>query len=344
MNEEQVDRMVRDADPYRPIGHLDGAKQTLLEEIMSELPLERVVQPNRRRRTLFRVAGGVAAGLAVAGILIGTSLLRGRADQTAGPKTYSAAALQAAEGNPRLLIDESGWKATTVYGFAKKDGTVSFKKGKLDLEMNWYDGKYYQDYYKDRLGVSRPEDTKVADWPAAVFTYSNSDFAVMLKPREGTFVEMRTSGTWTRAQFDKVVSHVKRVDAKTWLAALPPEIVTPDRINENAQKVLADVPLPPGFNSDQLAGLGVNDQYQFGAQVTGKVGCSWIREWERAKKAGDKDAQKKAADAMSSSHHWKVLLDMKDEGGWSEVFWEYADKMAAGQEPTGYESGIGCDS
>ena len=47
MTEEHLERMVRDADPYRPdvIGHLDGAKQSLLEEIMSEPTLDRVVEP-----------------------------------------------------------------------------------------------------------------------------------------------------------------------------------------------------------------------------------------------------------------------------------------------------------
>ncbi|MFD0525351.1 hypothetical protein [Paractinoplanes durhamensis] len=88
--------------------------------------------------------------------------------------------------------------------------------------------------------------------------------------------------------------------------------------------------------------MGTNDPYQFGAGVTGLVGCGWISEWLRAQKAGDKAAQQKAADAMSSSHKWKVLNDMNAEGDWPEVFWEIADRMAAGKSPAGYESGIGC--
>jgi hypothetical protein len=46
-----------------------------------------------------------------------------------GPVAYSQLVLQAAEQNPRLLIDEPGWTATTVYGFAEKEGTIAWSKG-----------------------------------------------------------------------------------------------------------------------------------------------------------------------------------------------------------------------
>jgi hypothetical protein len=34
---------------------------------------------------------------------------------------------------------------------------------------------------------------------------------------------------------------------------------------------------------------------------------------------------------------------MESQGHWSEVFWGYADQVAAGQAPTGYEEGLGCN-
>lgn len=107
--------------------------------------------------------------------------------------------------------------------------------------------------------------------------------------------------------------------------------------------MLADVPLPPGFDAaTALKGLGTNDAYQFGAQVTGRVGCAWIAEWERARRVGDDAAAQRAADALLSSHDWKVLHDMNDEGDWPEVFWSIADQVAAGNPPVGYKLGIGC--
>jgi hypothetical protein len=183
---------------------------------------------------------------------------------------------------------------------------------------------------------------KVDGWQGDLFRYSASDFAVMLQPRDGSFVELRTGSAWTRSEFDRVLADVVQVDARTWLAALPAEIVTPQGVAEQAAKVLADVPLPPGFDTASLNDLGTNDAYQFGAKVTSRVGCAWIAEWLRAKKAGDDAARQRAADALRSSHKWKVLHQMKDEGAWPEVFWETADKVAAGNPPRGYGEALGC--
>ncbi|MFI7576112.1 hypothetical protein [Micromonospora sp. NPDC049497] len=360
MTDEHLDRMVRDADPYRPgvIKHLDGAAQNLVEEIMSVPTLDPVAEPPGKR---FRARRGVMSGLA--GASVAATLLAGvltvsimKSDQPEGrpttpaitseatdPAAHSAMVLKAAEENPRLLIDQPGWKATTVYGFGEKTGTIAFSDGERQVEMNWYPAGQYDGYHEDRLHVSKPEPVKVDGWPADLFRYSASDFAVMLRPRDGSFVELRTGGAWTRSEFDRVLADVVRVDARTWLAALPTEIVTPERVDAQAAKVLADVPLPPGFDTSTLGDVGTNDAYQFGAKVTSRVGCGWIAEWLRAKKAGDDAALRRAADALRSSHKWTVLHQMNDEGDWPEVFWETADKVAAGKPPAQYEEALGCE-
>ena len=124
--------------------------------------------------------------------------------------------------------------------------------------MNWYPADQYDGYYKDRLEVSAPEPVEVDGRPGDVFTYSAGDFAVMLRPRDGAFVELRTGGGgWNRVEFDRVLGRIAHVDVQTWLAALPPQIVTPERAAEKAAKVLADVPLPPGFDpAAAVEGLG----------------------------------------------------------------------------------------
>jgi hypothetical protein len=175
------------------------------------------------------------------------------------------------------------------------------------------------------------------------FTYSATDFAIMLKPRDGLFVEMRTeNGSWTRAAFDEVLPHIKRVDAKTFLAAMPPEIITPDRAAAAADRVLADIPLPPGFDKASLRGLGANDSYQFGADVTKVVGCGWIGDWKHARATGDAAEVKRAVTAMTSSHHWAVLKQMESQGAWSQSFWEIADSMGQGDLLSGSEESLEC--
>ncbi|MEU4240795.1 hypothetical protein [Actinoplanes sp. NPDC026619] len=358
MTDEQLDRVIRNADPYRAevIGQLDGAGQTLLEEIMSE--------PSTRRPLMRRLVTAVAAAAVLTTALGVTAVLRnhqsapssdasGSSGASASPSEepqvsasgairYSAMVLQAAEKNPRLLIKESGWKVGNVYDFVEREGSIEFHNGDRRLEMNWYRAEYYDSYYKDRLDVSKPKPATVDGLPGFLFTYSYGDWAIQLKPNGDSFVELRSSGTWTQAQFDRTVSTIKQVDVQTWLAAMPPEVVTADRADAAADKILADVPLPPNFDRAKVAALGTNSPYHFGALVTGLVGCGWIAEWERARKAGDQAAVRKAADAMKSSHHWKVLNDMNDGGDWPEAFWEVSDKIAAGKDPVGYQDWLGC--
>jgi hypothetical protein len=232
---------------------------------------------------------------------------------------------------------------TSVYGFADENGDIFFEKGDRSLNITWYPEKQYAGYYQDRLGVSRPQAATVGDWPGDVFTYAANDYAIMLRPRDGLFAELRTGGNWTRASFDALLTKVKRVDAKTFVAALPAEIVTPDKAAEAANRILADVPMPPRFDTDSLLTFGTNDPYQFGAQVTARVGCAWIAEWQRADKAGDKKARGRAEQAMRSSHDWKVLKSMVDEGDWAEAFWEMADKVADGKVSPDYRQSLGCE-
>jgi hypothetical protein len=360
MTEEHLDRMIRDADPYRPdvIAGLDGAKQTLLEEIMSESTLDRVAdapQPRRwaGRGMVRRFAGGLTAAAVLTGVLAVSATLHADPDErrpapagTAGagaPIAYSPVAMKAAEDNPRLLINQPDWKVTTVYGFAKQQGTIVFSNGGRKLEMTWYTAGQYDDYHTSRLDVSAPEPVQVDNGPGELFRYSADDFAVMLPPRDSVFVEMRTAGGWTRDGLDRVLAGVVHVDVRTWLAALPAEVVTPARVDAETAKVLADVPLPPNFDPAAMGDIGTNDPYQFGVKVTSRVGCAWIAEWLRAKQAGDGTALQRAADALRGSHHWRVLNQMNDTGDWPVVFWQIADKVAAGQPPAYYAHGLGCD-
>jgi hypothetical protein len=335
-----TDDMLRDADPYRPevMRHLDGADQDLLDDIVAE----------RRPSRLRRFAGPIAAAAAVTAVVT-VAALQSRpgsspvAEPAASASASPAIALKAVEDSPRLLIEEPGWKATTVYGFAGQSGTVSFANGPRELEFDWYPASAYDSYYQDRLNVSPPVAVTVDGMAGNRFTYSATDYAVMLKPRNGLFVEMRTGPTgWTPKSFAATLTHIKQVDARTFLAAMPPEIVTPERAGPAADKVLVDIPLPPGFTKAALQDLGANDPYQFGAEVTKVVGCGWIADWKRARAAGNEAEVKRAQNAMESSHHWQVLNQMNAAGEWPESFWEIADSMAKGRLVSGSEESLEC--
>lgn len=367
MTDEQIDRLVRIADPYdaATVRDLHGADLALLEEIMSTPTIERLPVERRRRALRSRLVTGVAVAAAMtAAIGVPTWLSQRDAAEPGSTQTirhgdgsstqvvYSAAAIKVAKENPRLLVDLPGWKATHAYGFARADGTIAYSDGNRELEMNWYPAAQYQGYYDDRLNVSDPQHVTVDGQSGALFTYSRDDFAVMLPPDGKYFVEMRTGvrGWAGKADFLKIVASVRKVTVESWLAAMPADIVTPDRAAAVAEEVLSDMDLPPGFDKAALADLGTNDRYQFGAKVAGRVACGWIAEWQRARTAGDTAAAQAAVAALQASHGWKILHEMKAGGDYPEVLWQYADEIATGTPPKpglavaeGYQQALGCD-
>lgn len=349
MSDEHLDRLIRDAGPAPVIPHLDGADRDLLEEIVSES------RPAGRRAMTSRAGAWLTAAAVLVGLLTVSIALRDRSGEPAAapapalapastPASAPASAAVPIEIDPVLWIDEPGWVATSVYGFATDGtGTVAYVQGKRQLEFTWYPADQYESYYTDRLDVSAPQSVTVATSAGSLFTYSDSDFAVMLQARDGTFAELRTGGPWTRATFDQVLTKVERVDVPRWQASLPKTVVTPDRAVAVSKEMLADVPLPPGFDKAALTKLGTNDRYQFAAQITGRVGCGWIREFRRATEAKDTAGRQRASEAMGGSRQWAILREINAGGGWSSSFWELADKIAAGKTPESNTQQIGTE-
>ncbi|MEU4693697.1 hypothetical protein [Actinoplanes sp. NPDC023714] len=349
-----TDELLKDADPYRRdvAARLDGAEQHLLEEIMSTPKLDTV--PPLRRTLARRLTMAVAAAAVLAVAVTAATVARREplepyqgalgVTEAGGPAVNGwELDLKAAENLPRLVIDEPGWKPTSVYGFAREDGNITYQNGDRAVSIDWYAAKHYPSYYKDRLEVSKPEWTTLAGVEASVVTYTASDFAAMRKPQDGTFAEMRVQGgDWTRASFDALLTKVVKVDAETFLKSLPEEIITPGDVRAEATKILADVPLPPGFDIASLEKDGANDPYQFGAFVAGQVACGWIGEFKRADEAGDDGAAKRAAAALATSRQWKVLKDLDAAGDYPEAVWDLADKVADGEVPDWYKEGLGC--
>ena len=169
----------------------------------------------------------------------------------------------------------------------------------------------------------------------------------------------------TRAGFLEIVGSLHSTDVETWLAALPPEIVRPVDNAATVDRMLEGIPIPDSVDPDQLRSLDLAlTRYQLGAKVTGAVGCGWLDQWAAAIRTGDDASAQQAIDAMATSRDWAILREMEDQGGWSQVVWEYAREMAndnrgallgvAGTETTpdgrvyeispSYATGLGCDS
>lgn len=190
-----------------------------------------------------------------------------------------------------------------------------------------------------------------------------SSFSLQLPPSDGIYVSISGSGMSAERFYD-VLSSVYSTDVETWLAALPAEVVRPTDRPQVVEEMLEGLPLHAKVDVEALKGeAGALDRYHLGAKVSGAVACAWLDQWAAAVRSDDTASAAEATEAMSGSREWPILLEMKDQGGWSQVIWEYAAEMAAddrrallgtaGTETIddktyelgpSYATGIGCDS
>lgn len=333
MNDRDFDRLIARANPFgdEQVRQLptDGAESELLEDILTTNTTATALRPNRRR-TYLLVA---AAAAAVAVLLTGAFLPRGN---PVGPQSaYGAEVRAVADANQRLLLDAPGWKIARVDQFTAREGEMSFSSGKKQLDVHWRPADAYRTYYDDRAHENTSKPIELLGQKGTQFQYGKStDFTTILPPKGENFLEIRADVGSEQAYRD-LIGKLHSVETETWLDAMPASVVKPDEAKKVVDEMLADIPVPAGFDKTKLYRHGVSDRYQLGAGVAGAASCAWIDQWTAAKKSGDKARVQEAVDAMKTSHSWKILREMDKEGDYPEVVWEYADSMAKGKTPGG---------
>lgn len=382
MNDNRLTLLLHDADPYDAarVADLGGADLELLEEILG-VPATDELTARKHRSLRRRLLTGVAVAASITAVVGTVSLLAspdGSTDPSVTPRPtdrvpsvvtpikYAAAAVRVAEQNPRILVTASGWKVRTVEGFSPTSGEMTFQLGPDQwreaptygeagslvgrsrvndaprFEVTWYPRDQYEAYRADRARENGLQRLPVLDRSSQMISYAAGDHAVILPPEGKVFLELR-GWVGDEAAFKRFLAEdIEQVGVDAWLAAMPESVVTSGSADKAATAILADIPLPPGFDLGSVAGGVALDSYQYGAKVTGAVTCGWIAEWDRARRAGDDAAAQRAADALGTSRQWKVLNDMNAEGDYPEAIWGYADQVQAGVFPEGYRSGLGC--
>ncbi|MFL6060915.1 MAG: hypothetical protein ACJ72E_06775 [Marmoricola sp.] len=371
MNDDDL----RLADPYDALrgADLGGADLALLEDVLAAPDADLDTWRSRRRPSLR--SGLVRAGLAAAAVTAAVAVPvvidhgHGSSPSQHSPQTTRiryAAMVKVAQENPRIVLDLAGWKVRDLEGFDPETGGMRWQLGPdrwrdvsytptdgnamtsahvnlaPQVEVSWYPSDQYESYLADRAAEPHVQQVQVLGLESQMVSYSATDHAVMLPPQGKVFIEIRSS-SGDEAAFKKLLAHgIEQVDVDTWLAALPDAVVTPGNAAQIAARMLEGMALPPGFDRGSLVGDVPMDQYQFGAKVSGAVACGWLEDWTRAHAAGDTTAEQQAVQALAGSHGWNVLQTMKSDGDYPAVLWEYADKIAEGQDPAGYRSGLGC--
>jgi len=302
--------------------------------------------PRRRsRRRSLSFAVPVVAVVAVAAVASGALLGR-------GSDAAWASAVQVARAAPRLVVSEPGWSVMRADEFSADDGGMTFARGDQRLELRWGPGRDYavavekRNFDQDSLGT-----LPVAGDSARVFRYPVTNDFTAIWLRGSQTIEARGIAPSVDA-FKATVASLRKVDVDTWLSAMPDSVVKPASRSEVVGEMLADVPLPDGFDAASLRrGDAIRDRYQLGAQVTGAVACAWIDRWIVARRADDDGGVRRAVTAMASSTSWPILLEMDEEGDYPEVLWELAGAMGANSTMSGgkpltieesYRSALGC--
>jgi hypothetical protein len=251
-----------------------------------------------------------------------------------------------AEAAPRLLVTADGWSVTAADEFAVEHGetTSTGPEGAGELTLMWTADVNEHGYltYDETLAdltanAERLPDTTIAGHDAAVFQTDPAPLFFALW-QDGDYSVGVTGGFPTVDDFLAVARTIDVVSVDGWLSAIPARVVQPGSGAGTVDEMLAEVPVPAGFDRSALvdaadadAGTDADDPDQLGIRVTGAVACAWYDQWFEATAAGDTAQAAEAADAMGTSPSWPVLLTMAADGDdWPQSVWNLADAMAAG--------------
>lgn len=283
----------------------------------------------RRRRWVPAVAA--AAVLAVAGVT-GFVVLGGDGDGP-GRGTDSAppvAGAPAATGSGLAALRADGWTAAYV-STDTDDGELRYENGDAELEIRWKAAAEHAEFVEDRNDIGPAAAVTVLDLPGKLWNYSADDHTVIRDPEAGFFLEFRGQGM-DEAAYRALLEKLVPIGPDDVEAQLPEQFITADERPAEIERMLSDIPLPPGYDPASITSTEA-DPYQLGADVTGAVTCAWIDDFAAAKAKGDAAAVAKAQAAMGTSRQWAVLQEMKAGGDWPAFIWEYADQMKAGTVP-----------
>jgi hypothetical protein len=316
-------------------------------ELMKQVEGKRKAARWTKRRALPIAVPSLAA---VAAAVVVAVTMAGQGGETA----WAAALVRVADTAPRLLVDAPGWQVTRADEFNIDLGEMTFAYGERELELRWQPVDQHEAAVDKRIAEADLSTTApVAGARARVFRYAGSNRFTALWVRGRYSIEVFGNAPDLET-FKGELATVHEVDVDSWLSAMPTSVVKPASRADVAQQMLADIPQPAGFDAAALgSGDALRDRYQLGAQLTGAVGCAWIGQWVAAREAGDNAKVRQAIGAMATSHRWSILLEMKKDGAYPEVLWQYADAMAtnaplaAGKPVTveeSYRDALGCQN
>lgn len=331
-------------------------EETIREALQREAARHRVnpalPKATIRKARAARVATAALALAAVTGLVFGGTAVVGavREDAVRPAGQGETPPERQVEGAPFLLVGHAGWDVSRADQYSPTEGEMTFTNGENEVNLTWRPAETHEDYVDDRAAdAAETWDVEIARRHGKLFRYEGTTDFTALWIDGDLSLELR--GVFENVHAYRAIARtLDWVDEETWLAALPADTVTPGERAAVVDEMLSDVHVHPDVDVDALKeSATINDRYQLGARVTAAVACEWIEQWLNA----DGPRKREALEAMSGSREWAILREMRPQGAWTEVIWEYADAMAGdGQVPGGrpmtvvesYRDGLGCPS
>jgi len=354
MSTREIDKALASANPVSRATAaglpLEAAEEELLRAIVAEPRRTRVGRRARPRRARRRQLALVGAALAAAVLLLAVV---GTGERSDGPESaFGAELVRFAESSPLLLLDAPGWSVDSADEESAAVGEMRFTDGSTGAaDLNWRP-RPLGEWVRDRAAsATRITTAPVLGTTARVFQYEGGSpgdrDVTALWIDHGRVLEFRSQVAGLE-EFKGRLASLRRVDADTWLSALPASVVKAADREIAVKRMLRGIPLPPGFDPSRIPDEGLTkDRYQLGATVSGTVACTWFQRWSQARSAGDRAGVRRAIAALATAKRWPILREMSEQGGYAQVLVDYAAAMPSGRwygRPLegDVDSGLGC--
>lgn len=339
------------ANPYpgAAVGRLavEDAERAMREAIVT-LPRDVTVKPAARRGA----RRGRAAGLAVAAVIVALALVLPSGDRAPGgaDEAYAAEVVRFAEASPLVLLELPDWRVDSVGAASVQSGGMRFRSGSAPLQdaetqslaerqrqatLAWLPVPLDESISKIASSTIRRGRLPVLGTTAQVFVYGHGvagNYEITaLWSDSGLTLEYRAAVPDLAAFADQLAA-LHRVDSRTWLDAMPDNVIEAADQSTTVLTMLRGIPLPPGFTAGDVSVPPFTmDRSLVATAVAGTVGCRWLDRWSDARRTGDTAAAQQAIAAMATARDWPVLTELAKTSLYPEGLIEYAEAMPSGR-------------